>query len=259
MDGDVTPLGLAASLTLVALALGLSWRRGLRLERDLVIAAVRAVAQLVAVGYVLLVILAEDAPLVLAWCWVALMIAIAATTVGRRAPEVPGATKLAATAMAMSTAVALAIAFGLDVFPLESRVVVPVGGMIVGNALGGTVVAARRVVAELSDHRLDVEARLALGQTSAEAAQPFIRRALRTALIPQIESTKAVGLISLPGTMTGLILAGVRPVDAVLVQAAVMFLILGSVAINVVVVGLGLTREMFTDDHRLKRVQVVEV
>ncbi|HYZ99646.1 MAG TPA: ABC transporter permease, partial [Acidimicrobiales bacterium] len=79
-----------------------------------------------------------------------------------------------------------------------------------------------------------------------------------TALTAQIESTKAVGLVFLPGAMTGLILAGVDPVDAVLVQAAIMYLILGAVATNVVVIGLGLTRRLFTPDHRLVRLARVE-
>ena len=70
-------------------------------------------------------------------------------------------------------------------------------------------------------------------------------------MIPQVESTKAVGLVFLPGAMTGLILAGVDPIDAVKVQAAIMYLILGSVATTVAVVGLGLTRRLFTPDHRL--------
>jgi putative ABC transport system permease protein len=78
-----------------------------------------------------------------------------------------------------------------------------------------------------------------------------VRAALRSALTTHIESSKAVGLVFLPGAMTGLILAGVRPLDAVLVQAAVMFLILGCVATNATVVGVGLTRRLFTDDHRL--------
>ncbi len=76
---------------------------------------------------------------------------------------------------------------------------------------------------------------------------------LRTALTAQIESTKAVGLVFLPGAMTGLILAGADPFDAVLVQAAIMFLILGCVATNATVVGVGLTRRLFTPDHRLVR------
>jgi putative ABC transport system permease protein len=80
-----------------------------------------------------------------------------------------------------------------------------------------------------------------------------VRTALRTALTPQIEQIKAVGLIALPGAMTGLVLAGVEPVDAVRVQLAVMYLILGSVATSVTVVGLGLARRLFTPDHRLAR------
>jgi putative ABC transport system permease protein len=78
-----------------------------------------------------------------------------------------------------------------------------------------------------------------------------VKAALRTALIPQVETTKAVGLVFLPGTMAGLILAGLDPIDAVLVQAAVMYLILGAVATTTVVVALGVQRRLFTADHRL--------
>jgi putative ABC transport system permease protein len=78
-----------------------------------------------------------------------------------------------------------------------------------------------------------------------------VRNALRTALTPQIETTKIVGIIALPGSMTGLILAGVNPFDAVRVQAAVMYLILGSVAATTTVVALGIRRRVFTPDHRL--------
>ena len=129
----------------------------------------------------------------------------------------------------------------------------PLAGMVVGNSLTATVVAARRVVGELSDKRAEVEARLALGQSSHEASRPYVREAVRTAMIAQIESTKAVGLVFLPGAMTGLILAGEKPVQAVLVQAAVMFLILGSVATTATAMAIGLARRLFTSDHRLVR------
>ena len=127
----------------------------------------------------------------------------------------------------------------------------PAAGQL--RPISGTVVAARRVISELGDHRAEVEARLALGQPWTEASRPYVRSALRTALSSQIETTKAVGLVFLPGAMTGLILAGVDPVGAVRVQAALMFLILGAVATNASVVGVGLTRNLFTDDHRLVR------
>ncbi|HEX6312159.1 MAG TPA: ABC transporter permease, partial [Acidimicrobiia bacterium] len=117
------------------------------------------------------------------------------------------------------------------------------------------ILVARRVYEELRDKRGEVEARLALGQSSLEASRQHVRNALRTALIPQIETTKAVGLVVLPGAMTGLILAGAEPLDAVRVQAAVMFLVLGAVATTTTVVALGVSRRLFTPDHRLVRME----
>jgi putative ABC transport system permease protein len=245
--------GLALSLILVAVAVGVSVWRGLRLEREILWATARAIVQLLATGYVLLVVIDEDRPVALAWLWVAVMVSVAAVTVRRRAPEIPGIGWLALLATGASASLSLLVVFGLGIYPNAGRAIVPIAGMMIGNSIGSTVVAARRILAELADRRPEIEARLALGQPWQEASKPFVRTALRTALTSQIESTKAVGLVFLPGAMTGLILAGADPVDAVLVQAALMYLILGCVATNVVVVGLGLTRRLFTPDHRLVR------
>jgi putative ABC transport system permease protein len=245
--------GHALSLVLVLVAVGLSVWQGLRLEREILWASARAIVQLLAVGYLLVLLIDPDTPIVWAWLWVVGMIVVAAVTVQRRAREVPGIVGLALVATGASAAISLLVVFGLGIYPNVGRAVVPIAGMMVGNSIGGTVVAARRILAEMSERRPEIEARLALGQPSSEAAKPYVRSALRTALTSQIETTKAVGLVFLPGAMTGLILAGADPVDAVLVQAALMYLILGCVATNVVVVGLGLTRRLFTPDHRLLR------
>jgi len=251
MSGDVTPLGLVASLAAVAVAAVLSILMRLHLERSIAWATVRALVQLLLVGFALGLVLAPGRPLVWSWLWVAGMTAYAGYVVHQRAPEIPGLLRLASTSFAASGLVTLGIIFGLGVFPLEARAVVPLGGMMIGNSMNACVLAARRVVEQLRDQREEVEARLALGQASRDASRPYVAAALRTALVPQIETTKAVGLVFLPGAMTGLILAGVDPVDAVLVQAAIMFLILGSVATTASVVGLGLAGRLFTDDHRL--------
>ncbi len=253
-QGDVGWWGLAASLLLIAVTIGISLWRRLDLERDVIVATLRALAQLLGVGYVLTLVIDPDQPIVLAWAWLVFMVGFAAWTVSRRAPEVPGVLGLALLSLAISTAATVAVIFGLGIFPAEARAIVPVGGMMVGNAMTSTVVAGRRIVAEFSEKRADVEARLALGQPWQEASRPSLRSALRTGMTSQIETTKAVGLVFLPGAMTGLILAGVDPVDAVRVQAAIMFLILGAVSINVVVIGTGVTSRLFTDDHRLVRV-----
>lgn len=251
MAGDVGLAGLAASLVLVAVAVALSRRQRLRLEASILWAATRAIVQLLAVGAALALVIAPDAPLLYAWLWVAGMMLVAADVVRRRAPDVQGLGLLALSAFIASAVVTLGVIFGLGIFPTQGRTVVPLAGMMVGNAISATVLAARRVIDELRDHRDEVEARLALGQPATVASRPYLAAALRTALTPQIENTKAVGLVALPGAMTGLILAGVPPLDAVLVQAVVMFLVLGAVATATTVVGLGTRRRLFTPDHRL--------
>ncbi len=244
--------GLAGSFALVAVAVALSLRGRLGLERSMLWASARAVVQLLAVGSVLGYLLDPDRPIALATSWVVVMVLVAAITIRNRAPEVPGVFWLGLASVGLSTALGLALLFVLGIFPLEGKTIVPLAGMIVGNAMAATIVAARRILGELTDKRAEVEARLALGLGWPDASRPHVRAALRTALIPQIESTKAVGLVALPGAMTGLILAGVEPIDAVKVQAAVMFMILGGVATAVTVLSLGLTRRLFTPDHRLR-------
>jgi putative ABC transport system permease protein len=248
---DIGIEGVAASFVLVAVAIGLSLRQGLGIERTIAWAATRALVQLVAVGYALTLILDDDAPTIFAIVWVLAMVVIAAVTVRARAPDVPGVFPVAFLALGAATVATLGVLFGLGVFPFEPIAIVPLAGMMIGNSMAATVSAARRVVAELADHRLEVEARLALGQPWSDASRPYVRAAVRVALTTQIESTKTVGIIALPGAMTGLILAGVDPLDAVLVQVAVMYLILGAAATTTAIVGNGVARRLFTPDHRL--------
>lgn len=249
MPSDIGWHGLAASAALVAVAVGLSILRCLHLERSILWSAARAAAQLLLVGLALDVVL--EAALAWSWAWGVAMVSIAADTVRRRAREVPGVMPLALAAFGAAAIVSLGVLFGLGIFPLEARTFIPLAGMMIGNSMTATVLVARRVFEELQDKRDEVEARLALGLHSHASAQPYVRAALRTALIPQIETTKSVGLVALPGSMTGLILAGVDAIAAVRIQIAVMYLILGSVATTVSVVGLGVQRRLFTADHRL--------
>ncbi len=252
MNGQISWVGLATSLGLVAVAAAISLWQRLGLERQVLWAAARALVQLLIVGVVLAWLLHPGRSLWWSWAWTAGMILYAGDVARRRAPEVPRLGTLAIAAFAASAVVTLGAVFGLRIFPLEGRTLVPIAGMMIGNSMTAVVLIARRLVDELRDKRDEVEARLALGQPSRQAAAPYVRTALRSAMSPQIETTKATGLVFLPGAMTGLILAGVDPMQAVLVQAVVMFLILGSTATTTVVVALGLVRQLFTADHRLR-------
>lgn len=249
---DVGPLGVAASLLLVAIAVALSQYEHLGLSRSILWASFRAIAQMLIIGAALGLVLSDDAPIVLSWVWVVAMVTIGAATVASRARDVPGTFRVAWIALGAAEAVSLGVLFGFGIFPLEARTIVPSAGMLLGNAIGATVLATRRTLIEVREHRDEIEVRLSLGMTGRSALRPHLAEAMRTSIGPQIEQTKIVGIIALPGTMTGLLLAGVDPLQAVLTQTVVMFLILGSVAVSSVLVGRGIAQRLVTSDHRLQ-------
>ncbi len=250
---DIGLVGMAASGILVAVALVVSMWRRLGLERSLLWSCLRALVQLLVVGWALQLIVDPGDPLLYSGLWLLAMIGLAGYTTWRRATDVPAVLPLSLAAYASSAAVTLGVLFGFGVYDLEGRTIVPLAGIVVGNSLSATVLVSRRLFAAADDHRHLIEGRLALGLTSADAFKPDLRDALRTALVPQIETTKAVGIIALPGAMVGLILAGVDPVEAVRVQLSVMYLVLGSVATTTAVMSLGISRQLFTSAHQLKR------
>ena len=116
----------------MAVAVGLSLWQGLRLERDMLWATGRSLAQLLAVGYLLVFLIDDDTPVAWAWGWVVVMLAVAAVTVRRRAPEVPGITGITLVAMSASAALSLFVVFGLGVYPMVGRAVVPIAGFTCG-------------------------------------------------------------------------------------------------------------------------------
>ena len=252
-ETDIGLAGMAASGILVAVALAVSLWRQLGLERTLLWACLRALVQLLIVGWALQLIVDEDDPLILSFVWLVVMVLLAGYTTWKRATHVPAVLPLSLLAYAASATVTLGVLFGFGVYELEGRTVVPLAGIVIGNSLAATVLVSRRLFAAADDHRDLIEARLALGLTGSAAFQPDLRESLRTALVPQIESTKAVGIIALPGAMVGLILAGVEPAQAVRVQLSVMYLVLGSVATTTAVMSLGISRQLFTGAQQLRR------
>lgn len=242
---------LAASLSLIALSLLLARAVGLRVERDIVVASVRAAVQLLAVGIAFSFIFDSSAAIVWAWGWVVFMVVIGSTVVLRRASSLVGGLAAAVVgAVAGSTVVALAVVFGFGVIDYQPVAVVVVAGITIGNAVPVTVLGANQAMTLCRDRHGEIEAALALGFDRTASVRFFAPEAARAALIPQIERTKVVGLIALPGAMTGLLLAGVDPVDAVIVQLLVMYLVLGSAALCVITVVTAVLRSAIARDCR---------
>jgi len=219
--------GVALSISLVAVAVLIAWRQHLGLAREIVVAAVRAGIQLLAVGAVLL-FLFEHAGLPGGFAWLAVMVVIAGQVAGRRGRGLRNARGVATASVAVAAALTLGVLIAFGVIQSAPRVVVPVGGMVVSGAMQATGVTLSRLVAEAKGQRAAIEARLSLGLSAAAAFAPHRRELLRTALIPTLDSTKVVGLISLPGAMTGLILAGVSPEVAIRYQIVVMYMLLAA-------------------------------
>jgi putative ABC transport system permease protein len=252
MDGDFVGWGaLVASLLFVLVAVVLTSYERLRLERSIIVAVARSLAQMLVVGAALVPIVDPDTPLAWSWAWVVGIVVFAGITVARRAPAVPRLWQVAVVANAAVATTGLSIIFGLGIFDLNGRTLVPVAGMLVGNSMKGGVVAASRVSEAVAEHRREIEAGLALGMTTTVASRRFVRSALRTAISPQVEQTAALGIVFLPGAMTGLILAGVDPLDAVRAQLALMYVILAGVVIAATITGLGTLARLSTPDHRI--------
>ncbi|MGI9594902.1 MAG: ABC transporter permease [Acidimicrobiales bacterium] len=251
MIDNVSPIQVVASLVLVAVALILGWLLNLGLTRRLLVATVRAAVQLLAVGFVFGAIVGADRAMTLAWLWVAMMVAITAVVARRRAPELPGGGVVAGVAVGATLALCLLVVFGLGVLPYEPVNLIVIAGITIGNAMPSQVLGANRVLAEVRDGRGQLEAMLSLGLSMGQIIRLSGGQVVRTALIPQIERTNVVGLIALPGAMTGLLLAGADPVDAVMVQLIVMYLLLGAVATSVIITVVAGLRGMFTRDLRL--------
>jgi len=243
--------GVAASLALVAVAVAIAWRQRLHLAREIVLAAARAGAQLAAVGAILLIVF-QHAGLAGAAGWLAIMVLIAGQVAARRARGLPQALPVATAAIAAAAAATMGTLLALGVISTQARVVIPVGGMIVSGAMAATAVTLTRLREEAAAARPAIEARLCLGLPADRAFAPHLHAALRTALIPAIDSTKTVGLISLPGAMTGLILAGVSPLTAIRYQIVVMYMLLAAAALAALTAARLAGHVLFDDAHRLR-------
>jgi putative ABC transport system permease protein len=134
----------------------------------------------------------------------------------------------------------------------DPRYALPLLGMVLGNTMTGISLGLDRLTTGLARERAAVEAQLALGRTRSEAMAPFTRAALRSALMPVVNAMAASGLVALPGMMTGQILAGVAPVEAVKYQILVMFLIAGGTGLGAVTAVLFGARRLSDDRHRLR-------
>ncbi|KAG9160923.1 hypothetical protein Leryth_008731 [Lithospermum erythrorhizon] len=228
LKGMVKPV---AALAVVFMAVTLSYFQRLGLEGEMLYAVFRAFLQLSIIGFVLQFIFDQSNVIwiILAYLF---MVSVAGHTAGQRAKHVPRGKYVAGVSILAGTAITMFLLLVLNVFPFTPRYIIPVAGMMVGNAMTVTGVTMKKLREDIKMQMNLVETALALGATPRQATLQQVKRALLIALSPVVDNAKTVGLISLPGAMTGLIMGGASPLEAIQLQIVVMNMLIGASTIS---------------------------
>ncbi|EEF37182.1 protein ALUMINUM SENSITIVE 3 [Ricinus communis] len=228
LRGMIKPV---AALSAVLMAVLLSFMQKLGLEAEMSYSIFRAFLQLSVIGFVLHFIFNQDRSfwIILAYLF---MVSVAGYTAGQRAKHVPRGKYVAGASILAGTSLTMFLLVILNVFPFTPRYIIPVAGMMVGNAMTVTGVTMKRLRDDIKVQMSLVETALALGATPRQATLQQVKRALVIALSPVLDNAKTVGLISLPGAMTGLIMGGASPLEAIQLQIVVMNMLIGASTVS---------------------------
>ncbi|YAF97326.1 MAG: iron export ABC transporter permease subunit FetB [Nodularia sp. CChRGM 3473] len=247
---------LAMAVGLMAIAIGLSAWEKLGLEWNLAIATGRTILQLLVLGYVLDFIFALDN----VWAVLAILAVILTITAivsrNRISPKIPQVLPLVWGAILVSTALTVLYTIFLIIQPdrwYEPRYVIPLAGIILGNAMNAAAIAGERLVSTMNTQTLEIETHLSLGATPQQAVSQYRKEAIRAAFLPTLNQMMLVGMVAIPGITTGQLLAGIRPLDAVSYEILIIFMVVIANLLTTILVTKGLYRQFFNSADQLVR------
>jgi putative ABC transport system permease protein len=220
--GDV-----ALSLILMAVAIVLSRLQGLGLEKNLAIGTVRAFAQLTLIGFALKILFQVNSPWLLLPVLLVMITVASFESVRRQQIRLPRFFLITFGTLSLALVVSLGVVALMIIRPdpwYNLVVMIPLSGMVLGNGLNIVSLSANRFIGEMQLRRDEVEVALSLAAPPRKALYPAFKNAISGALIPSINALMTVGLVQLPGVMTGQILAGMPPVEAVKFQIVIMMM-----------------------------------
>ena len=244
------------SLTLIFIFIPFLLSKSLKLslEKDITIAAVRSVIQLLAIGYVLHFIFGTD-NYVYILLMILLMITVATLNARKKGVGIPGITwKIAITLLTVEL-VTQGVLLGLGIVPATAQYIIPISGMMIGNAMVLSVLFLNRFRAELEANENEIELILSLGGTPKQAVHRHLMSAIKASMIPTIEAQKTIGLVQLPGMMSGQIIGGADPIQAVQFQILIIFALLTCATLASVILGFLVYPTLFNE--RMQRIAVL--
>lgn len=225
VDISIWSLGIASLLVVIALLV--SYRERLELEKEIVYAIFRAIVQLTLVGYVLKYIFDLD-NFFLTLLLLVFMTFNAAMNARKRGEGIQGVFLISFIAIGTGSFLTLSVLLLSGALKFVPNQMVPVGGMIISNSMIAIGLSYRNMKTAMKDRREEVETKLSLGAGMFESARSIIKDSIRTGMAPTIDSAKTLGIVALPGMMSGLILAGVDPLNAIKYQIMVTFMLLST-------------------------------
>jgi putative ABC transport system permease protein len=233
----------AAALAAMAVVL-LARRRAIHLERDTLIALGRGLIQIVAVGSILMLLL--RAPRWTSIFLLCAMIAAAGATSARRAKGIPQAFRVSAWSIATGAGSMIALMTWLGVIDTAITSLVPVGSMLIANAMNTNGLALNRFRADVLAHVGEIETALALGADGKNSVGPYVQASFEASLIPAIDSLRSLGIVWIPGLMAGMLLSGARPVYAAIYQFVVLAMIFAASGLTALASTLLIRERIFT-------------
>lgn len=227
---------LSLTLIFVLIPLFLSKTFKLGLEKDTTIATVRSIVQLLIVGYLLQYVFNAD-NIIYMILMVVLMIGAATQNARKKGAAIKGITWKLVVTFVFVEVLTQSILLGLNITPATPQYIIPISGMVVGNSMVLSILFLNRFTAEVETHQNETELILSLGGTPKQAINRQLIDSIKASTIPTIESQKTIGLVQLPGMMSGQIIAGADPVQAVQFQLLVLFLLLTTAVITSILLG----------------------
>lgn len=245
---------LSIALLLILIPVGISFQNRLGIEKDILIGTIRTFVQLFFIGYLLKYIFTMNK-----WYIILLMILLMAIVAGynavkRQKKKVKGLFLITTFSIFLGSFVAMftLIFLILRVEPwYEPQYLIPISGMMLGNAMNAAALVVDRLMADAKSRRWEVEAALALGASPLKAISPLLQDAARSAMMPTINAMMVVGIVQLPGMMTGQIIGGVAPEQSVRYQIIIMYMLATSVTISCMTMLYLFYKKLFTKDEQL--------
>jgi putative ABC transport system permease protein len=238
-----------AATLLVLLVMLLARKREIHLERETIVALTRGLVQISAVGSIFILLLRGPE-----WTGILLLTAMmvaAAAISAQRAQGIPGTFRVSLCAIAAGSGTVIALMTLAGVIDTAIVSLVPLGSMLIYNAMNTNSLTLNRFRAEVESHFGLIETALALGAASKDAVAPYVQVSFRTSLIPAVDSLKSLGLVWIPGLMAGMLLAGSDPSYAAIYQFVTISMILSASGLTALISSLLIRQHAFSHAEQL--------